>query len=108
MSNRQQVIGFFQTACQNRELQDRLKPPCSPNRQGFAAIAREWGYDIQGEDLDEYVKFHQFYEEFQKAIARHQEGEEHLATWLNKWEKHLKKVERMPSDDRRDTIKRFL
>jgi Nif11 domain len=108
MSQRQQVIRFFQKACQDRELQNRLKPPCPPNRQGFVTVAREWGYNVQGEDFDEYVKFYQFYEEFQTAIARHQEGQEHLATWLNKWEKHLKKIEQTPLDDRRDTIKRFL
>ncbi|MBD2580461.1 Nif11-like leader peptide family natural product precursor [Oscillatoria sp. FACHB-1406] len=108
MSKRQLVIRFFQTACGDRELQDRLKSLNPPNRQTFAAIAQEKGQDIEGEDLDEYVRFAQFYEQFQDAIARHQNGEEHLATWLNKWEKHLKKLDEVPHDDRRDTIKRYL
>lgn len=108
MSQREQVIDFFQAACNNSELQDRLKPPCPPNRQGFSAIARDWGYDLQGDDIDDYVKYYQFYEEFQKAIARHQSGGEHLATWLNKWEKHLRKLASTPGDDRQDTIKRYL
>lgn len=108
MSKRQQVIRFFQTACGDRELQDRLKSLNPPNRQNFAALAQEKGQDIEGEDIDEYVKLAQFYEQFQKAIARHQGGEEHLATWLNKWEKHLKKLGDGSQDDRRDTIKRYL
>lgn len=108
MSQREQVIKFFQTACQDRALQDRLKPPCPPTRQGFAAVAREWGYNFDGTAIDDYVRFYQFYEEFQDAINRAQNGSEPLSHWMQKWQKHLKKFEEDPLRDREDTIKKFM
>lgn len=108
MSKRQQVIQFFQAACHNRELQERLKSLNPPNRQNFAALAQASGQDVRGEDFDEYVQFSEFYQEFQAAISRHQRGEEALASWLNKWEKHVKKMAAASQDDRQETIKRYL
>jgi|GEM_PF-3009221 len=108
MSQHKKVIEFFQTACEDRKLQDRLKPPCPPTRQGFASVAKETGYDLDGKDIDDYVRFYQFYEEFQEAIDRHQAGGEPLADWLNQWQKHLQHFDSNPTDDREETIKRFI
>ncbi|MFP4296928.1 MAG: Nif11-like leader peptide family natural product precursor [Spirulinaceae cyanobacterium] len=108
MSQRKQVIDFFQTACQDVALQNRLKAPCSPTRQGFAAVARDWGYDFDGTEIDEFVRYHQFYEQFQAAVERHQQGTENLADWLNQWQIYLKRMADTPFDEREETIKRYL
>lgn len=108
MSQREKVIEFFQTVCQEQQLQNQLKPPCPPTRQGFAAVAQARGYNLDGTDIDDYVRFYQFYEEFQEAIEQHQAGGESLANWLNQWQKHLKHFESNPTDDREETIKRFM
>ncbi|WP_072620023.1 Nif11-like leader peptide family natural product precursor [Spirulina major] len=108
MSRRNDVIRFFQQVCDDPALQDQLKPPCEATRHGFARIAQASGYSIDGADIDNYVRFVQFYGECQQAIARHQDGQEPLARWLNDWQKHLKRFEENPLDDRHDTIKRFL
>ncbi|WP_265262376.1 Nif11-like leader peptide family natural product precursor [Spirulina subsalsa] len=108
MSQREDIIGFFQKVCDDPTLQDQLKPPCPANRDGVANIAQAWGFNLTGADIDDYVRFAAFYPQFQDAIAQHQSGGEHLADWLNKWRKHLKKFEETPLDDRYDTIKRYL
>jgi hypothetical protein len=108
MSQRERVIDFFQKVCDDPSIQNKLKAPCPANRQGFANVAQECGYDVSGADLDDYVRFYQFYTEFQRAIERHQAGKQTLPDWLNKWEKHLKKFSDDPLDDRYDTIKRFI
>lgn len=108
MSQRQEVLNFFQKVCDDPQVQDALKPPCPPTREGFAQVAQANGYTINGNAIDDYVRFYQFYHECQGAIARHQQGTEKLADWLNQWEQHLQNFEDDPLDDRSDTIKRFL
>ncbi len=108
MSQRENVIDFFQTACKDEALQNRLKAPCPPTRQGFEAVAREWGYSFSGIDIDDYVQFSQFYEQFQTAIEEHQNGNGSLPAWLNKWNKHIQKFSENPLDDYEDTIRRFI
>ncbi|MDB9316048.1 Nif11-like leader peptide family natural product precursor [Spirulina sp. CS-785/01] len=108
MSRRETIINFFQQVCNNPTLQDKLKSPCPANRHGFAQVANELGYDLTGSDIDDYVRFAEFYEEFQKAIERHQSGEEQLASWLNKWQKHLRRFSQDPLNDHKDTIRRYI
>lgn len=108
MSRRNDVIKFFQKVCDDSGLQEQLKPPCPATREGFAGVAQASGYNISGADLDNYVRFAQFYEQCQTAIARHQGGEKPLPQWLNEWEKHLQRFDENPLDDRYDTIKRFI
>jgi len=108
MSQRENVIEFFQKVCHDEALQNRLKAPCPATRQGFAAVAREAGYSFAGEDIDDYVRFVYFYERFQDAIAKHQVGECSLPDWLNKWEKHVQRFADDPLSDHDDTIRRYI
>lgn len=105
MSAREQVEHFFQAICQDRDLQNKLKPPCPANRQGFVNIAQEGGYSFTSADIDEYVRFYQFYEEFQAAIDRHQSNQEELSVWLQKWQKHIRLYHR---DNDRDKLNRYM
>lgn len=107
MSQRERVVDFFQKVCDDPATQNKLKAPCPANRQGFANVANECGYDISGMDIDDYVRFYQFYEEFQQAIDRHQTGKEKLADWLNQWQKHLRKFDEESLDDY-DTMRRYI
>ncbi|NEO86960.1 MAG: hypothetical protein F6J87_22280 [Spirulina sp. SIO3F2] len=108
MSQRQEVLNFFQKVCDDPQVQNALKPPCPPTREGFAQVAQANGYTINGHAIDDYVRFYQFYHECQGAIDRHQQGKEKLADWLNQWEQHLQNFDDDPMDDRHDTIKRFM
>ena len=108
MSQRQQVREFFQQICDNPQIQDELKPPCPPTREGFEKVAQAHGFAVTGFAIDDCVRFYQFYRECQHAIERHQQGQEKLADWLNQWEQHLQDMEDNPMDDRIETIKRFI
>lgn len=103
-----QVIAFFEQVCQDATVQEALKPPCPATRQGFAAVAQAHGYNVEGADLDDYVRYYQFYGECQAAIARHQAGQEDLADWFAQWGRHLQRMERQAGRDRHDTIKRYM
>ncbi len=108
MSQQDDVNDFFQVVCQDRDLQEKLKPPCPANRDGFVNVAHERGYTFTTVELDNYVRFYEFYKEFQAAIARHQSGNEKLSDWLKKWHKHVKRYDLNPPDDERDTIRRYM
>ena len=102
------VIEFLQKTCKEKMLRHQLKSPYPANRESFEKVAKHWGYDITGHDIDDVVRFYQFYPEFQKAIARHEAREESLIDWLEKWFRHIHQVDNDPLDDERDTIKRYL
>lgn len=89
MSPKEDVERFFQAVCQDKALQDKLKSPCPANRQGFVDVAQEEGYSFTTVDIDNYVRFYQFYQEFQAAIERHQSRHENLSNWLKKWHRHV-------------------
>lgn len=105
MSVREQVENFFQAVCQDPDLQNKLKPPCPANRQGFVNIAQECGYSFTSTDLDRYVRFYQFYKEFQAAIEKHQSNQEDLSVWLKKWQRHIQLCD---SDNDQDKISRYM
>ena len=96
MSQREEIAQFFQAVCHDRGLQDKLKAPCPANRRGFTSVAQELGYGFTTVALENYVRFYQFYEEFQGAIERHQSGLEELSDWLKKWHRHIRFLDRTP------------
>lgn len=108
MSQQEEVSKFFQAVCQDKTLQDKLKAPCPPNREGFVSVAQESGYSFTTGDIDSYVRFYQFYKEFQTAIEKHQSESADLSKWLQKWQKHIKLCDRELSDDHQDTIRRYV
>jgi hypothetical protein len=107
MSHQEEVYQFFQAVCQNKTLQDKLKAPCPANRQGFVNVAQASGYNFTTADVDKYVRFYQFYQEFQAAIERYQSGSEDLSSWLKKWQKHIQLCDRDLADDE-GTIRYYL
>lgn len=108
MSQPDDVDLFFQAVSQEQALQDNLKPPCPANRNGFVKVAHAWGYSFSPLELDNYVRFYEFYQEFQAAINRHQSGVEDLSDWLKKWQKHIERYDRNPMNDEQDTIRRYI
>ncbi len=104
MSHQLEVEKFLQTVCRDKTLQDKLKAPCPANRQGFVKVAQESGYNFTTADIDRYVRFYQFYKEFQAAI---ESGSEDLSSWLKKWQKHIQLCDRDLADDE-GTIRSYL
>jgi predicted ribosomally synthesized peptide with nif11-like leader len=107
MSHQQEVEKFFHAVCRDKTLQDKLKAPCPANRHGFVNVAQESGYNFTTVDIDKYVRFYQFYKEFQAAIERYQSGSEDLSSWLKKWQKHIELCDRDLADDE-GTIRDYL
>jgi hypothetical protein len=107
-SQKAEVGNFFEAVCQEKALQDKLKPPSPANRLLFIDVARTAGYSFSTAALDNYVRFHQFYKEFQTAIEQHQSGIEELSDWLKKWQRHIRLCDQAPLDDHRDTIRRYI
>ncbi len=105
MSQQKDVAQFLQAVCQDKALQDQLKALETANRQSFVNVAQEWGYSFTTVDLDNHVRFYQFYKEFQVAIEEHQSGSESLSGWLNQWYKHIQLYDR---DDDQDKINRYM
>lgn len=101
-------MNFFQAVCQEKVLQDKLKPPCPATRQGFVNVAQEFGYVFSTASLDAYVRFYPFYGEFQAALEKHQSGIKELSKWLEKWQRHIRLCDENPLDDYQDTIRRYI
>lgn len=108
MYQQQEVHQFFQAVCQDKTLQNKLKHPCPTNRRWFTDVAQESGYNFTTKDIDNYVRFYQFYKEFQIAIESHQSDSTELSDWLKKWQRHIQLYDQNPLDDYRDTIRRYI